>query len=237
MFTRYTTTSMQRAPMARGEQARACKEMTMTTTTATTKAARIVALPFDAAALDAAAALLTGKGAAAKAAAILPIVLAVASAIYANGARQEQFFDAAIKNGRARHPAFIALHTGKAPVCRAFRAALVAHGGALTAKGRAMTQEAHDAALAAFAATFGEAAEGKPRASKAQSDLDASKLARAIETIRGAAASMSAEQADMLRAALASYDATAAAIAAAADKGARKAARKGARKGATAVAA
>lgn len=195
---------------------------TTTTTTPTARTARIITLPFDAAALDSAAALLTGKGAAAKAAAVLPVVLAVASAIYANGARAEQFFDAAVKNGRARHVAFVALHTGKAPVCKAFRAALAAHGAALAAKGRVLTQDAHDAAMAAMAATFTAAAEPAARKASDPAALELAALARAIETVRGAAASMSAEQADLLRAALAAYDTTAAALVAATDKRARK---------------
>ena len=168
---------------------------------------KIVTLPFDAAALDSAAALLSGKGAAAKAAAILPIVLAVASSIYANGARSEQFFDTAIKNGRARHPAFNALHTGKAPVCRAFRATLAAHGATLTAKGRAMTQEAHDAAMAALAATFNDAVTPAPRKAGDPAALEAAALARAVELVRRNAAAIDADQYAVLAACIAAYDA------------------------------
>lgn len=167
----------------------------------TTAAAPLRALPFDAAALDAVASLLTLKGAEAKIGAVWPVIEAVASSIYVNGARREQFFTPA--KGRERHPAFNALHDGRAPVCRAFRAMLDAHAGALTEKGRELSQEAHDNVLAAMFATFSAAATPAPAKPRAQADKDAAALARAIELVRGAAVVLSDEQVAALAAVLA----------------------------------
>lgn len=181
---------------------RAMKGNTMTDNT--TAPAR--ALPFDAAALESLAALLTAKGADAKIGAVWPVIEAVASSIYVNGSRKEQFFDAAIKAGRARHPAFIALHAGKAPVCRAFRAVLDVYASALTDKARDLSQDAHDVLLGAMADTFANAAAPAPRATKPQGEKDAAALQRAIGIVTGAATVLTEEQANALRAALATYE-------------------------------
>ena len=177
-----------------------------TTATTATATAPARALPFDAAALESLASLLTAKGADAKIGAVWPVIEAVASAVYVNGARKEQFFDAAVKNGRARHPAFAALHTGKAPVCRAFRAVIDVYASALTDKSRDLSQAAHDALLGMMADTFASAAAPAPRTSKSPGEKDAAALVRAIGIVTGAATVLSKEQAAALRAALATYD-------------------------------
>ena len=164
---------------------------------------RITTIPFDAAALEAVASLLTRKGAEARIGAVWPVIEAVASAIYANGARKEQFFDV---KGRERHPAFTALHNGKTPIGRAFRATLQGFAGRLIAKDRALTQEAHDSLLQDMCAAFCAAATPAQRAPRAQADKDAAALARAVETVRGGATVLSQAQADALRAVLATYD-------------------------------
>ena len=171
-----------------------------------TAAAPARALPFDEAALEALASLLTSKGADAKVGATWPVIEAVASSIYVNGSRKEQFFDSAIKAGRTRHPAFNALHTGKSPVCRAFRAVLEVYSGALTNKARELTQGAHDALLGAMCDTFADAAAPAPRASKAQAEKDAAALARAISVVASAATVLTVEQAAALRQVLNTYD-------------------------------
>lgn len=164
---------------------------------------RIVAVPFDAAALEAVASLLTRKGAEAKTGAVWPVIEAVASAIYANGARKEQFFDV---KGRERHPAFTALHEGKTPLARAFRATLQAFAARLVSKERTLTQEAHDSLLNDMCAAFCAAATPAQRAAKPQADKDGAALARAVEVVRGGATVLSQAQADALRAVLATYD-------------------------------
>ena len=179
---------------------------TTATTATATAAVPARALPFDAAALESLASLLTAKGADAKIGAVWPVIEAVASAVYVNGARKEQFFDAACKAGRARHPAFVALHTGKAPVCRAFRATLDVYASALTDKARDLTQGAHDALLGMMADTFASAAASVPRASKPQGEKDAASLTRAIGIVASAATVLTVEQAAALRAALNTYD-------------------------------
>ena len=164
------------------------------------------ALPFDAAALESLASLLTAKGADAKIGAVWPVIEAVASSIYVNGSRKEQFFDAAVKAGRERHPAFVALHMGKSPMCRAFRATLDVYASALTDKARDLTQGAHDALLGMMADTFASAAAPAPRTSKPQGEKDAASLTRAIGIVASAATVLTGEQAAALRAALATYD-------------------------------
>ena len=164
------------------------------------------ALPFDTAALESLASLLTAKGADAKIGAVWPVIEAVASSIYVNGSRKEQFFDAAIKAGRERHPAFVALHMGKSPMCRAFRATLDVYTSTLTDKARDLTQGAHDALLGMMADTFASAAAPAPRAAKAQDEKDAAALARAIGIVASAATVLTVEQAVALRAALNTYD-------------------------------
>jgi len=166
----------------------------------------IITRPFDEAALESAHSLLTKKGNTARAESVWPVIEAVASSIYANARRKEQFFDAPTGNV-ARHALFDVLHKANTQIARAFRTMLAVHGAALVAGSRELTQEAHDATLAALLDTFITAATPAPRAASDPADKDARALARAVETIRSQAACLTSDQAEALSQALATAQA------------------------------